>query len=897
MSDRGQLGVAVLRPLILAVTALLIWVTMWIGQQSESLVLEVGDLAPQSFSTEFALDPIPDDAATQLRREAAASEVEEMYAIDETAADAVIAQIREVFADAQAIPFQTDGPSLEDVAAAVPTTTIPEDPEPTTTTVAPEAEEGATGGEEGEQAPDATTTTTIPRTADVTGTVYIDVDDDDSYLDSADSEIPDIEVVLVDADGDLHRGSTSTRGVFVIRDLPAGPATLVVDAATVPDALTADLDDLTVEFELVPNDIVELPPIQFEAQVRPADIQRTELEELHGSLGPDSVDLLVEFATGDVVRSAADQSQWLSVLEVRTIERAQDAMTRPDGIKVEELEDVKDVVREDISLVQLPFATSDENARASTAASEVAAEFLVPNSAVDVSQTEAAREDARNAVEAATVEFDAGDEIVGQGEVITAVQLEALRAAGFFQPPQVELFSLAAVVALLVIVLAVYLARFRPRVWSQMRRMALMGLLLVMAAVAARGIAVFAADSPEVGYLMPAAAIGLMAAILFDARIAVLMSVAVGVLTAIATGDPGFTVFAALATIVPVPWVSSISARGELRSAVVYTTIGLAVMAAVLAWFFQGERFVATAAAYGAVNGILSGLVGTAALSFVEITFDLTTNLRLLDLTDRNHPALRLLEEEAIGTFNHSLMVGTLADRAARAVDANNLLARAAAYYHDLGKTENPQFFIENQFGSTNPHDALPPDESAAIIRQHVTDGKKLARRFRIPSDVVEGVVTHHGDGVMRFFYHKALERYGEEHVDIDDYRHAGHKPQSKEMAVVMMADSVEGACRAIFEKEDPSPQRIAEVVERVVGEKVSDGQLSESELTLGDLTRAKAAMVEALKGHYHQRIPYPNFPDAGSDGNSGAFDDELDDDDDEAERASEPRVERSPTE
>ncbi|MDH3397636.1 MAG: HDIG domain-containing protein, partial [Acidimicrobiia bacterium] len=206
---------------------------------------------------------------------------------------------------------------------------------------------------------------------------------------------------------------------------------------------------------------------------------------------------------------------------------------------------------------------------------------------------------------------------------------------------------------------------------------------------------------------------------------------------------------------------------------------------------------------------------------------------------------------------------GTLGDRAAKSIGANNLLVRASAYYHDLGKTENPQFFIENQFGISNPHDHMPPEESAQAIRQHVIDGVSLAKKYRIPALVADSVVAHHGDGIMRYFYHKAIERYGEENVNVDDFRHHGHKPRTKENAILMMADALEGASRAVFADDDPSPEKIRRVVEQVVGEKVGDGQLSESALTLGELTKVKEAFVDALIGHYHQRIPYPDFPEA----------------------------------
>ena len=179
-------------------------------------------------------------------------------------------------------------------------------------------------------------------------------------------------------------------------------------------------------------------------------------------------------------------------------------------------------------------------------------------------------------------------------------------------------------------------------------------------------------------------------------------------------------------------------------------------------WFFhvgpnEGTwQVVGESVAWAFGVSTLSSLLGLAALQFFESAFDITTTLGLLDLTDRNHSALQMLQDKAFGTFNHSLMVGTLADAAARAIGANALLARAMAYYHDLGKTENPTFFIENQFGISNPHDLLDPRESAEVIRSHVTAGVALARENKNPTDVTEGIVSHHGDGVMRYFDQKA---------------------------------------------------------------------------------------------------------------------------------------------
>jgi putative nucleotidyltransferase with HDIG domain len=348
---------------------------------------------------------------------------------------------------------------------------------------------------------------------------------------------------------------------------------------------------------------------------------------------------------------------------------------------------------------------------------------------------------------------------------------------------------------------------------------------------------------------------------------AVLMSLTISVLAAAATRDPGVAVFGLLATLTPIGFVSSLSNRGAFRKAVVYSSVVVAAIAASTSWFFHTEpdqsplSTVGLAAGWAFATSIVAALVGLALLQFFDTAFDVTTNLRLLELTDRNHQALVLLQEEAFGTFNHSLMVGTLADAAARSVGANPLLARAAAYFHDLGKTANPTMFIENQFGIPNPHDEMAPLASVEVVRRHVTDGIELARKFRIPTEVAEGILTHHGDGVIRFFYEKARRLEGDDQVDPNDFRHVGHKPRTAEMAIVMLADSLEAACRAVFQEEPPTPESIEKVVMRVINEKVDDGQLSESSLTLGQLTRVRRAFLDSLVGHYHQRIAYPNFP------------------------------------
>jgi putative nucleotidyltransferase with HDIG domain len=219
---------------------------------------------------------------------------------------------------------------------------------------------------------------------------------------------------------------------------------------------------------------------------------------------------------------------------------------------------------------------------------------------------------------------------------------------------------------------------------------------------------------------------------------------------------------------------------------------------------------------------------------------------------------LRYLEEKALGTFNHSLVVGTLADRASNVIGANSQLARAMAYFHDLGKTENPTMFIENQFGSSNPHDNLSTYDSSQIIRAHVTDGLKLAKKFKIPEIVYNGILEHHGDSVMRFFYEK--EKITNPEVEKSEFRHLGRKPTSKETVILMFADALEGACRARFLNEDADEEKIKNVIEEIFAEKISDGQLDNAPITFSDIDKIKQSFQKSLEGLYHQRVMYPEI-------------------------------------
>lgn len=879
MSTRVRL---VVRAVILVATVAVSWLALLIGQEFTTVEVVVGRPAPQDFVAEATLI-IEDMEGTERAREEAAAAVPPVYQRDFAIDALVVANIQAFFesvrnsaVDPRAAPL----PVVTTSTTVPPDTTLPTGTTSTTTTSAPVG--AATGSAPGVTTPGsasaetahagtppttgtvpgtATTLVDVPRTSGMTGVVRLRTVAGSRFVPD-DQGLGDIRLVAYDSTGVQFADRTLSNGRYSFTGMAVGPAVVLVDTESVPEGLMAPRDALLQERVLFVDREAQIDPIEFEPAIISQDNQEANLRAAGYSLSDSTVSNLVGVATGDVVREILGEDLWLTSVQEEVVRLAAETLDENGGILSEELLNRKRELRTRTPF--LPIAGVDDEfwAELSLVVTEVASEFLAANKSVDVVETDALRNEEMEKVDPVNIEFSPGEVIVAQGDEVTAEIEEALREAGLISLAAPRYLALALAVILVVGLLVLYIHRFQPTVWASMRRIALFGLLVALAALAARGVAVFVGQNPAIGYLVPAAAFGLMAAILFDARTSLLMAVVVGSMTAIATIDPGYTLFATLSTLAPVPFVSAISARRDLRRAAIYIMVISAALASVIAWFVHEEIPIYEVAAYALVNGAVSWLIGSSLLSVLEIMFDITTSLRLLDLTDRNHPALRLLEEKAIGSFNHSLMVGTLADRAARAVGANPLLARAAAYYHDLGKTENAHFFIENQFGIQNPHDRMAPERSAEVIRRHVLDGVSLARKFRIPGEVAESVVTHHGDATMHFFYNKAKELYGADEVDREAYRHAGRKPVRREMAIVMMADSVEGACRAVFQTEEPSPEGIEQLVERVVGEKIADGQLSVSEMTLGDLTKAKAAMVDALIGHYHQRIPYPNFPE-----------------------------------
>ncbi len=488
--------------------------------------------------------------------------------------------------------------------------------------------------------------------------------------------------------------------------------------------------------------------------------------------------------------------------------------------------------------------------------------FFHPTMSYDVAASAVRRDQLVRAVPATKFEVRAGEKIIGAHEVVGRDEhdkLQALRDAvdqqrlvhhGLSRVIGSILFNFL-VIGLLG--LAIYL--FRPKAYEQLRWLAMFAVATVVVLV---GAAIVARERPVHPELIPVTFAVVMISVLFDQRIAMITALVLSVLLG---GQSIFRGTNALMINIVGGVVAAFSVRAIRRRNQIYhwiLTIGLAYFAIAVAIGLALEQptsAILSSAGLGALNALVSVLIAILLLPAAESFTGIETDLTLLEWSDLNRPLMQRLSLEAPGTYAHTIAIANLADAAARAIGANALLARVGAYYHDIGKIAKPQYFVENQAKGRNPHDRLEPNASARIIRNHVGEGLELADEFNLPRALRAFITEHHGTGAISYFFQKAKERPDEPPPDPADYAYPGPLPQTAETAVVMLADGVEAATRVLSE---PTPQRIREVVDHIIRQRIEQGQLRDAPLTLRQLEIIREEFARVLTGMYHNRIDYP---------------------------------------
>jgi cyclic-di-AMP phosphodiesterase PgpH len=498
-----------------------------------------------------------------------------------------------------------------------------------------------------------------------------------------------------------------------------------------------------------------------------------------------------------------------------------------------------------------------------TAIGEILATFLYPTQVLDFAATEQKQSQAETAVPPVVSTVYAGEVVVRRGDLVTPAVMAKLAALGL-QNRRTQWEDVAGSLlfsVLIVFTLFWYLRSFHPLVAVNARLLILVDAGIMATVIGAR---LLAENHVLLPFFLPVAAASTFAAALIAPEACVAMTLAMAVLAGwVVASSFELTMYYFLTGTAGVLAIRNVKQLKQFIFAGAY--IACFALVTVLAFGFV-DRVYDFSALQGyvlaaAFNGFASSTLALGAFALLSNLFGVTTSLHLLELSQPSHPLLRRLMARAPGTYNHSLILANMVEHASEEIGANTLVAKLGALYHDVGKSINPHFFVENQLGIGNIHDEMRPEESARIIRGHVSAGMRMARQHRLPRVVLDAIAEHHGTMAIGYFLHKAQSENPDTPVDRSLYSYPGPRPQSRETALLMLADACESAVRA---SPDHSSTRIADVVHRIFQDRIESGQLDECPLTLQDIDGTEGAFRAVLNGLYHPRVEYPDAMERG---------------------------------
>ena len=586
--------------------------------------------------------------------------------------------------------------------------------------------------------------------------------------------------------------------------------------------------------------------LSFISAVR-ADVAATSEQKLADLAALEDIHLDLETAQRILVLS---NSRWETINREAIVVLEQVMRTT---IREDRLEEARTNV-----LTLISLSLSEEQA---AIVAELVSAFIAPNSLFNASLTEVAREQAVAAVLPVTRSFAAGETVISRGSVITDTDMEALVQYGLSQPEirWQDLTSAGTLVLVVMVFLGFYLHR-NPPLAQELRAITMMSALFLVFLIVAR---LTVPGHTVIPYLIPIAAYALVVSALIGAKPALVSVFPLAILaTYNVTYGLELTLYYVISSFIGV----LVLGRGRRITSFFWTGLAVALAGAAVVLVYRLPQpetdtiglltLVGAAALYGAASAGMTLLLQF----FLAQLLGLTTALQLMELSRPDHPLLQILLRNAPGTYQHSLQVANLAEQAAERIGGDALLTRVGALYHDAGKTIDPIFYIENQIpGNPNPHDELDPITSAAIIIQHIPKGLELARKYKLPRRIQDFISEHHGDLITRYQYTKALESVGrdESRLDIDNFRYPGPPPQSRETALLMLADGCEARVRAEHPKDE---SELRALIKEVIDLHVKIGSLKYTDLTLHDLELILDSFATTLRGVYHPRIKYPKL-------------------------------------
>jgi hypothetical protein len=505
-----------------------------------------------------------------------------------------------------------------------------------------------------------------------------------------------------------------------------------------------------------------------------------------------------------------------------------------------------------------------DNPELNEAITEYISFFLRPNIIYSYELTEAAIRNAKDRVPRNIGIVNENERIIAKHDRITPevkLKIDSYRIAkgeeiGFWSNITQSIGKFIHILIILLL-LIIYIYLFRKRIFNDNLKILLIAIIFLFISFLTYLIYSLNVSAPvELLVVVPVAS--MLLTIIFDSRIGfygtVIISLIVGGLRG---NDYAFALMNIVAGGLAAYTVRDIKNRTQIFRSFFYILIGYVV--SIVA--FSLERFASfdqmlISFAFATSNALISPVFTYGLIIFIERIFNITTDLTLLELTDFNHPLLRDLSQKAPGTFNHSMVLGTMVETTAETIGANPILARVGAYYHDIGKSLDPESFVENQINSGNIHETLTPQQSVELIRNHVSKGIEIAEKNGLPKEIIDFIPMHHGTMIITYFYEKAKQLYGDDHVDINDYRYMGPKPNTRETALLMLADACESTVRSLAESDS---QKVENIINNIISARIEDGQLDDAPLTFKDISKIRESFYKILIGQHHKRIRYPN--------------------------------------
>ncbi|EMS72216.1 HD family phosphohydrolase [Ruminiclostridium cellobioparum] len=485
--------------------------------------------------------------------------------------------------------------------------------------------------------------------------------------------------------------------------------------------------------------------------------------------------------------------------------------------------------------------------------------ILKPNRIVDADATAKKKEEAYND-NANIVKIKKESRIISFGDIVTDDKLKLLEDLNLLEKngKYDYLFSagILFVILFLTTLTALFLRKYNKDIYNRRKDILLICLIITIILVLARYLFTF-----YDGLVIPIFMGTMLVATLLNIETAVVINCILTIgISVMSKGNLKFLYLGLICGVISAFMVSKANQRSRMSmNGLLLGLINTAFIVCLDFIYKSDSKTILIDSAVVFLNGFVSMILTIGFLPFLESAFNIVTPLKLLELSNPNHPLLKKLLIEAPGTYHHSLMVGNLAEIAAEDLGANALLARTGAYFHDVGKLKRPDFFKENQL-TENPHDRMTPNLSTLVITSHTKDGLDIAAKYKLPQSILDIIKQHHGTTLVAYFYHKALKGEGEAEIKQEDYRYDGPKPQTREAAVVMLADSVEAAVRSMNDKTEA---KIEALIRKIIKDKLDDGQLDNCQLTLNDLDKIANSFMRVLSGYFHAREQYPEIKDA----------------------------------